>query len=222
MGWGLVAAAVAPTLVSAILPKPKIPGYQGPGVPTDRSKYINSLLETGFSDQSKEWGLAADIAQDRVNRILGRSGMAGSSVGAQLHSMTQGDLAAKFLEGALDRKARALAPVLTYDNNLYSARAGNANAAYNSAMDSYNAMNQRNAGTVQGISGLINAGMGAYQMNQAQGYREQQLAQNQQVIDMMRTNYGAPTYGVPSYQIQPAGPPSGYGLGGDYTFRPGI
>lgn len=224
MGWATVAAIAAPYVMSALMPKPKQPGYRDPGTPTDRSKYINSLLQTGFSDQSDIWQRASAGAEDRVSRILGRSGMAGSSIGGQLHSLTQADLASKFLEGQLDRQARALAPVLAYDNNLYNARAGNANTAYNSAMDAYNMTNQRNAGTIGGLSGMINAGMGAYQTNQANDLRAQQLAQNQQIIDNMQGRYGTPSYGVPGYpQLQPAPmtyqpQPTQYGLGGDFNF----
>lgn len=218
MAWWMAAAAAAPYVMQALQGRPDSPSYRDPGLPTDRSKYINQMLDAGFNPNNELLLRASAQAEDRVNRILGRTGMGGSSIGGQVHALTQAELASKFLENQLDRQARALAPVLAYDNNIYNARAGNAQAQYQSAMDAYGMAAARNAGQINNLSGLVNAGLGYYQMNQADTYRQQQLAQNQQIIDMMRSNYGSPQYGVPGYQ--PAAP-NPYSLG-DYTFRPGI
>lgn len=199
----MAAAVAAPYVAQMLQGKPKTPGYQDPGLPTDRSKYINQMLDAGFNPNSELLLRASAQAEDRVNRILGRSGLAGSSIGMQAHSLTQADLASKFLESQLDRQAKALAPVLAYDNNIYAARAGQAQQAYQSAMDAYGMAAARNAGQINNLSGLVNAGMGYYQMNQADSFRQQQLNQNQQIIDNMRANYGAPQYGVPGYSSSP-------------------
>lgn len=221
MGWWMVAAAAAPYVMSAMQKKPKAPGAPGAVQMPDRSQYINGMLDTAYNPNSEQWGMAADRAADQVNRILGRQGMAGSSVGMQAHQAAQAQIAQAWLADQAQRQAQAMQIVNQYDTGRGNLAAGQAAQQYNYANDAYNRANQANAAQVQGISNMVGAGMQMYNQHQADQRWDQMMEQNQQILNNQQAFYGTPgsapnNYTSPEYQYGQQPMPYGRVRGGGF------
>lgn len=201
MAWWMVAAAAAPYVMAALQDKPNRPGAPAPAQLTNRDGHANDMLDMAFNPNNETWMLASEQTADHVNRLLGRTGMAGSSVGAQIQMGTQAKLAQAWLENQASRQANAFNAVVNYDKAKAGIASDNANAQYNYAMDAYKDHLQRNANQVQGVSNLINAGVGYYNQDRFMDQRDQMIAGSQK-----------PSYGVPgpSSGWQPGPPPQDY------------
>lgn len=192
--WWTLAAAAIPYVVSAMQKKPSMPGAPNAVSLPDRSAYVNQLLDTAYNPNSSTWLLASKEAEDQVARALGRQGAMGSSVGNQTMSNVQTALAAKWLEDAVSRQEGALNTAIGYDRAQAGQGSENSRDAYNYAMDAYKNKVAENTAQVQGISNLVNAGVGAYNQQQYQDRYDALMAQ-----------YGrapAAYYGIPGYQTQ--------------------
>jgi hypothetical protein len=201
--WWMAAAAAAPYVMAALQKKPSAPGAPALQAPPDRSAYSNQILSAGFNPNDRTLGSASSVAEDAVNRVLARQGLAGSSIGGQLHATTQADIANKWLENELNRKISALSTVNNIDLGRVNAMNQNAKAMYDYGMDRYNMQNQQNAGQIQGISGLMSMGANMYGQSQI----ADRLAQNNEMNKNYLANMYAPqpSYGTPA--------PGGYSLG---------
>lgn len=219
----MVAAAAAPYVISALQKKPKKPGAPSPVTLPDRSKYIQDLIDASTRPNEGAYRMASDVSVDNVNRILGKQGLGGSSVGLGVHASAQANLANKFMENELNRRINALNVAANYDRMNADVQMGNSGAAYKYATDMFNLKNKENAGQVQGISSLINAGLGAYQQGQASNRWDEIMELNRQHVNQMNINsQTAPQYGAPGPQVgmQPA--PSPYNPGFTYANTGGM
>ena len=204
MAWWMVAAAAAPYVMSALQKKPSAPGAPALQNTPDRTAYSNQILNAGFNPNDRTLLSASSVAEDAVNRVLARQGLGGSSIGGQLHSTTQADIANKWLENELNRKISALSAV----NNADLARIGvanqNARTMYDYEMGRYNMANQQNVGQVQGLAGMISAGANMYGQSQMQD----RMAETNRINEEYLKRISSPSYGTPG----PAAP-GGYSLG---------
>ena len=190
--WAQIALAAAPYVIAAMQDKPKAPSAPALRNPVNRDAQVNDLLGSAYDPNNAVWQRASAMASEQVNRALAHQGLAGSSIGGQLHSMTQSDLAAKWLQDQVQRKSQALNAVSGYDNGQVGGYNSNANAAYNFEMDAYNRAMGANAAQVQNISGLASAGL--------QAYNQQQIMDRYKQMNQPQVYQGTPqmlNYGVP-------------------------
>ncbi len=198
MWWALAAAAI-PYIVAAGQKKPTRTAPTDVSTP-NRDAEINQILAGANDPRSAQWTAASAQVGDQVNRALGRSGMAGSSVGAQLQSGTQGNLAQAWLADQAQRQNAAMQTAMSYDRQKYGVDAANNAAQYNFQDQIYKDRVAANTAQVQGLSNMIGTGMTAYGENRA-------LDQRQQLIDAQKAYLQAQTpvqasYGVPGYAAQ--------------------
>lgn len=218
--WWAVAAAALPYVVSAMQGKPKRPQAPAQARLTNRDAQMNQIMDTAFNPNSNQYSLASEMAAEQVNRVLARSGMGGSSAGAQMQSNTQAQMAQAWLENQAQRQQAAMQTVTAYDQNQQGVNQQGNNAAYNYAMDGYKDAQQRNANQVQGISNMVNAGVGAYNQNRMMTSYEQMIKQGQTPQQPNQTTVIQPTYGSPSPESSPYAPGGAYAPTGAYTMFP--
>ena len=204
MWWALAAAAI-PYVVSALQDKPDRPDAPARRQLPDRSKYSNDMLDSAFNPNNEQWTLASRQAQDNVNRALGRQGMAGSSVGGQLHANTQSKIAQAWLADASARKAAAFNAVSAHDLGIgnYGARQDEQQFGYE--MAAYEAMMKKNQAQVDNAGKMAQTGLSLYNDYNTQQRSEQQRQENLALMERIyNPNYSryVPTYGTP--QAQPA------------------
>lgn len=199
MAWQYLAAA-APYILGALQPKPDMPKYVAPQT-YDLSQYNRQLLNAAFNPNSNQYRMASDVVQEQVSRALARSGMAGSSVGAQMGLNAQNQLAQSYMDNLLQRGTGAIGAVNAQNQSQLSA----ADAAYKRAMDMYNAQMGNAQGAAQGLGAMTNTMMGIYGNQQTMDARE---ADRAMMADIYRGNQ-APTY-TPSYAPM-------YGTPGQYN-----
>lgn len=198
MAWWAVAAAAVPYIASALQDKPKAPEAPAPVKMTNRDSYVSDMLDTAYNQDSKTWELAADKSADNVARALGRRGLGGSSIGGQILIDNQAALAQAWLEQAAQRKRAALDSAVGYDRGQAGFANDQANQQYGYAMDAYGRKVKSNADQIAGLSGMIQAGMGAYNTDRMISAME---ARNAPVA-----SYGTPGGSIPSgpTYMQPA------------------
>lgn len=219
MSWWMVASAALPYVAAQFQDKPKAPTYSPPpgSMPTDRSREINELLDMARNPNSKVFEMASGAANENVNRLLARTGMGGSSIGAQVSANMNATLAAKFLEEEMNRRQLALGTALQYDQMVANAARGDYNAQFQAEMDAFNRKRADNAAAIQGLSGIAQAGVGMYLQQQA---RNDLTARQNAALDRMDQIYNRNPAAVPSYTLTPPMSPyygNPYGLGVDYN-----
>lgn len=204
MAWWMVAAAAAPYVAAALQGKPKRPGAPAPVAMKSRDGEINQLMDSAFNDKNPAWMNAQQRTMDETNRALGRKGMLGSSIGMQIQSNAQAQLAEAWLKEKAAREGNALNVAMNYDKGQAGWQQGQNETQYGYAMDSYKDQIQRNANQVQGMSNMINAGVGAYNQGQMQNRLDSMSPQ---------VNYGVPQTYSSGWQPGPAPVDSGYSGG---------
>lgn len=207
--WWAVAAAAVPYVMSAMQGKPKRPGAPTRTAMPDRSGQVNQMLDMAFNPNSQSYQLASDASADQVNRILARSGHAGSSGGAQLMANTQANLAQAWIDGQAQRQSQALSAAANYDRGVAQVAQGNNDAAYSYDRAMYEDQMKRNANQVQGVSNMIGAGVGAYNQDRMMTAYEAMIARNNPTPQVMM--------GSPEVSYAPAQGPSPYDPGGAYA-----
>lgn len=195
--WWAVAAAAVPYVVSAMQKKPKMPGAPAPVQMTDRSGLVNQIQDTAFNPNNEVWMSASKNTMDQVNRALGRRGMLGSSIGMQMQSNTQAELAKAWLADQLSRETQAFNAIVGYDKAQAGIQGDNNMSAYNHAMNAYKDAQARNAAQVQGISNMVNAGVSAYNQGQMMDRYDQMIAKD----PYPQVYYGVPGPQGPSYNM---------------------
>lgn len=214
MGWWMAAAALAPYAIAAMQKKPKRPGAPEQVPLKNRDVEIEAMLNEARNPNTQGYNLAAEGVGEQVNRLLGRTGMGGSSVGAQLQGNAQAGLAMKWLEERANRERQALDIALGYDRNQAGWQQQGVNATYNHAMDLYKDTLNRQAQQVQGVSNMINTGYGIYNQDRTQD-RLDMIAKRDpypQAVGVTMPSY----YGSPYEQMYPTGGgvmPAEYGYG---------
>lgn len=226
--WWAVAAAAAPYVIAALQKKPHRPGAPAPIPLQNRDPQIDQMMDTAFNPNSQTYNLASQHAMENVNRALGRQGMGGSSVGAQLHQGTQSKLAQAWLQEQAQRQQSAMQIAQEYDRNQAGWQAQQNDAQYKYAMDAYGEANKRNANQVAGVSNMINAGVGAYNQGQMMDRYDHMIGYNQKPVVYDYSNQPmqiSPSYGAPgpsSYPLDnnPYSPGGAYAPVGAYTQYP--
>jgi hypothetical protein len=218
--WWAVAAAAVPYVMSALQDKPKKPGAPARTGMPDRSGQVNQMLDSAFNPNNQSYQLASAATADQVNRLLARSGHAGSSGGAQLMGNTQAQLAQAWIENQAQRQSQALGAAANYDRGVAQVSQGNNDAAYQYDRMMYEDQLKRNANQVQGVSNMIGAGVGAYNQDRMMTAYEAALAgrggvQSATFQEPMAV-YGTPGGSSPS----PYDPGGAYAPSGGYNRFP--
>lgn len=197
--YAQIAAVALPYVLSAMQRRPDMPQYQPQAQLTDRSKYIDQILNAGFNPQADIYKQASDVVADRISREMGRQGLGGSSIASSSMSNALADLANKYLENELQRKTQALNTATTYDLNRANFQRGLDDAMYNANMAGYQDRTARQASAVQGLAGMAQAGLGLYQQNQMMNQRQQNFERMMNAYQPMsvQQTFG-PAYG-PGY-----------------------
>lgn len=201
MAWWAVAAAAVPYVMSAFQDKQKMPGAPAPVQTPDRTGLINQIQDTAFNPQNAIWASASKQAEDSVARTLGRRGALNTSLGMQLQSNTQAEIAKKWLEGQAERENAALNAIVGYDRMKAGLDRDNSSAAYDYSMAKYKDATTRQANQIAGMSGMINAGVNAYNQDRMMD------TYNSMVERMPQATYGTPG-GNPTYATNLYAPPT--------------
>jgi len=127
--------------------------------------------------------------------------LAGSSVGGQMMSMSQAELANQWLSQAAERQARALGMVSGMDAQRAGMEMQNYQNQYQAQMGNYQNQLAAQQQAVAGLGGLAQAGLGIYQRHQALDQMANQRAADRQMIQGL--------FASPSPAAGPA--PGGYG-----------
>lgn len=189
MAWWMVAAAAAPYVAAALQKKPKRPNAPAPVPLKNRDGSIDQMMDSAFNPNNKAWMEAQQRTMDETNRALGRRGMLGSSIGMQLQGNAEAQLAEAWLREKAAREANALRVAMDYDKGQAGWQQGQNETQYNYGMDAYKEAMQRNANQVQGMSNMINAGIGYYNQQQMQDRLDQMVAKD----PYPQVYYGAPS-----------------------------
>lgn len=187
MAWqAYAAAAAAPVVLSALLPRPKQPDQRvrAPDMP-DRSAYINQYLNNAFSQNTDLYKSAADRLAGQINQQMALRGLANSSMAdASLRSGLT-DLNMRWMAEAAERERAALGLISQIDEANAARQMGINQANLAADWRQYEMANQNRQALIGGIGSVAQAG--------ASGYARQQE------LDALRYRPTTVQYGVPSY-----------------------
>lgn len=220
MPYAQIAAVALPYVLGAMQKSPQAPQYAPPPTvnPPDRSMYSNALMSAAFNPNNEMYQGAAQVAQQQVARMLGRRGLAGSSIGGALMGNVQSQLANDYLMNQVQRQSQALGQINAMDMARAQHEANMYNQAYQAQMGDYQNQMARRQQAMAGIGGLAQAGLGIYQNHQNNQLMDQRRAQDAAMIQGLFTQ-PAPQMGVPGAPpgVMPTlQAPSGPLFGGGY------
>lgn len=156
--YAQLALALAPTVLGAFQKRRKPPGFQGAQMP-DRSQYYEEMMQMAMNPDQHGNRLASEAAADQVNRVLARGGLMGSSIGAQMMSANQSQLAQQFQQQQLQRMAQALGLQQQYDMGHAQVNSQNAQFAHEAAMGAHQDRTNRQNQLLQGFGAIGGQGI---------------------------------------------------------------
>ena len=207
MWWALAAAAI-PYVMQQMQGQPQQPRTPGMVLPPDRTNYNNALLDNAFNPHAEIFQRSSDAVAENVNRMLGKTGMGGSSGGAQAQTGLQSALAAKWLEDQTSRQRMALNAVNSDEGARASLLNEFNNQQYGYGAARYNRDNIYNSSQIAGVGGMLSAGASAYGQNRT----DNRLDQNALAYQSMMSRMQPPTRGGYGTQM---GDPGSAGYAGD-------
>jgi hypothetical protein len=186
--WGPIAAIAAPIVAGAFNKRPRYPGYQGrvPVYTPEEEAYYNQFLESSFSPQSDIYRLAQESAIDMTNRNMARRGLGASSLAMQQDRTIMSDLANKFLQDELNRRAMGMKAI----QGRIGLETGQAGKQYSADMGRYQDQVGRGTSFVGGIGDAASAYL------RYQGQQNQRDAINQQTDALRQYASIFPQYGT--------------------------
>jgi hypothetical protein len=189
--------AMAPMVLDQLMPRPEYPGGPSMAMPVmpDRTKYLNSVLETGFNPDSDLYRLAADEVGNQVRSQLARMGMGGSSYGLQAMGGAQMDLARKFAAEQFEKRLKALSMANGMDQFVAEMQMGVNRGNAMDAMNRFNYENERRNQMIGGVGNLAAAGSQYITQQQTRGDQLAWREQQQRNFDNLYGN--KPQIGVP-------------------------